>query len=82
MRRSTFWSMAIAGLALGTLGMLGGTAVGGELRSMIVGYAVIVALCALYVLAGLAIRDRTLQRMSRPMPPTAQPERLAGRRVF
>ena len=32
--------------------------------------------------AGLAISERVWRRVSRPMPTTAQPDRLAGRRVF
>ena len=73
--------MALAGLALGSLGMVGGTVVGGELGPMAVGYSLLIAISALYLVAGLAIRERVWQR-----PPssehTANPDRLAGRRVF
>ena len=74
--------MAVAGLSLGTLGMIGGTTVGGELRPMIVGYGLLVALAALYLVAGLAIRERVWQRMSQPTADRPRPERLAGRRIF
>ena len=82
MRRSKFWPMALAGLSLGTLGMIGGTTVGGELRPMIVGYGLLIALAALYLVAGLAIRERVWQRMSQPTADRPRPERLVGRRVF
>ena len=74
------WSMGIAGLALGSLGMVGGTAVGGDIGPMFVGYGLIVALCALYLVAGLAVRERVWRRTARALSPQA--ERLAGRRVF
>ena len=44
MRRSAMWSFAIAGLALGSLGMVGGTVVGGEFGPMVVGYGLLTAL--------------------------------------
>jgi hypothetical protein len=77
------WSMAIVGLALGSLAMVGGTAIGGELGPLAVGYGLLVALAALYLVAGLAIRERVWERLSRPAP-GAMPmvDRLAGRRVF
>ena len=71
----------MAGLSLGTLGMIGGTTVGGELRPMIVGYGLLIALAALYLVAGLAIRERVWQRMSESQE-RPRPERLVGRRVF
>jgi hypothetical protein len=76
------WSFAMAGLALGSLGVVGGTVVGGELGPMAVGYGLLVALCALYLVAGLVIRDRVGQRMSRTDGAGAHVDRLAGRRVF
>ena len=79
--RQTLWSMAIAGLALGSLGMVGGTAIGGELGPLAVGYGRLVALSALYLVAGLAIRERAWKRLMRPVPSTHS-DRLAGRRVF
>jgi 4-hydroxybenzoate polyprenyltransferase len=80
--RQTMWSMALGGLAFGSLAMVGGTAIGGELGPLAIGYGLLVALAALYLFAGLAIRERAWRRLSRPMPTTAQPDRLAGRRVF
>jgi hypothetical protein len=74
--------MAIGGLALGSLSMVGGTAIGGDLGPLAVGYGLLVALTALYLFAGLAIRERIWRRLSRPMPTTTQPDRLAVRGVI
>ena len=79
--RQSMWSMAIAGLALGSLGMVGGTAVGGQIGPMIIGYGLLVALSALYLVAGLAIRERAGRRLAR-QEKSLSPDRLAGRRVF
>jgi hypothetical protein len=81
MQRS-LWSLAIAGLTLGSLGMVGGTAIGGELGPLAVGYSLLIALSALYLVVGLAIRERVWRRLARPMPAKPQADRLAGRRVF
>ena len=79
MRRSRMWSFAVAGLALGSLGMVGGTVVGGEFGPMVVGYGLLTALAALYLAAGLAIRERIwVHRAAR----VERVNRLAGRRVF
>lgn len=80
--RRPLWSLAIAGLALGSLGMVGGAAIGGELGPLAVGYSLLIALTALYLVAGLAIRERAWRRLARPMPATPSADRLAGRRVF
>lgn len=80
--RQSMRSMAIAGLALGSLGMVGGTAVGGQIGPMIVGYGVLIALSALYLFAGLAIRERVWRRLSRAAAAGQRADRLAGRRVF
>jgi sulfite exporter TauE/SafE len=82
MRRGRMWSAAVAGLALGSLGMVGGTVVGGELGPMAVGYGLLIALSALYLAAGLTIRERAWQRLARHDGTAAHPDRLAGRRVF
>jgi len=75
------WSFAIAGLALGSLGMVGGTVVGGQIGPMVIGYGLLMALSALYLVAGLAVRERVWRRLSHPQTgPRA--DRLAGRRVF
>ena len=67
------WSMAVAGLAFGSLAMLGGTAVGGELGPLVVGYGLLMA---------LAVRERVWQRLSAPRLESPAGDRLAGRRVF
>jgi hypothetical protein len=82
MRHGKMWSLATAGLALGILGMVGGTVVGGELGPMAVGYGVLIALSALYMVAGLAVRERVWRRLYRRTTTTATTDRLAGRRVF
>ena len=76
------WSMAVAGLALGSLAMVGGTAIGGEIGPLAVGYGLLVALSALYLVAGLAIRERVWRRLSAPTLDRPSADRLAGRRVF
>lgn len=80
--RHSLWSMGIGGLGLGSLSMVGGTAIGGELGPLAIGYGLLVAVSALYLISGLAIRERVWQRISRPMVSPARPDRLAGRRVF
>jgi hypothetical protein len=64
MRRSA-WSMPIIGLAIGSLGLVGGTTVGGNLGPLTAGYGIIVVLAALYALVGLAIRGRAWRQFSR-----------------
>jgi VIT1/CCC1 family predicted Fe2+/Mn2+ transporter len=80
--RQHLWSFAIVGLALGSLGMVGGTAIGGDLGPMVVGYGLLVALSALYLVAGLAIRERASRRLSTSVEQSARVDRLAGRRIF
>lgn len=80
--RHRLWSVAIAGLAFGSLALVGGTAIGGELGPLAVGYGFLVALSALYMVVGLVIRDRAWRREVRPVPSRVQADRLAGRRVF
>ena len=79
--RSRMWSFAVAGLALGSLGMVGGTVVGGELGPLAIGYGLLIALCALYLAAGLLVRERMSQRVAR-MERVSHIDRLAGRRIF
>jgi hypothetical protein len=81
MRRS-LWSFAIFGLAVGSLAMVGGTAIGGELGPLAAGYGMLVAITALYLVAGLAVRERVWRHIARPMPTPTHTDRLAGRRVF
>ena len=78
----TLWSFAIAGLGIGSLAMVGGTAVGGEIGPLAVGYGLLIALAALYLVAGLAIKERVWRRLSTPTIERPNPDRLAGRRVF
>ena len=80
--RHSLWSIAAGGLGLGSLSMVGGTAIGGELGPLAIGYGLLVAMSAIYLVLGLAIRERVWQRLSRPMASPARPDRLAGRRVF
>ncbi len=80
--RQHLWSAALIGLALGSLGMVGGTVVGGELGPMVVGYGLLIALSALYLVTGLALRGRGWRRWSRQMDSATRVDRLAGRRVF
>jgi hypothetical protein len=76
------WSVAIAGLALGSLGMIGGTVIGGDVGPLAVGYGLLVSLAALYLVAGLAIRERVWRRLEGVRPELPASDRLAGRRVF
>jgi len=78
----TLWSLAIVGLGIGSLAMVGGTAVGGEIGPLAVGYGLLVALAALYLVAGLAIRERVWRRLAAPAGKAPAADRLAGRRVF
>ncbi len=73
--------MAVAALALGSLGLVGGTAIGDELGPLLVGYGLLIALAALYLVAGLAIRERVRHRAGSSAVAPAT-DRLAGRRVF
>lgn len=79
----SLWSVALAGLGFGSLAMVGGTAIGGELGPLAVGYGILVLLAALYLVVGLAVRDRVWRRVaSRERQDHLPIDRLAGRRVF
>lgn len=78
----TLWSMAIAGLGLGSLAMVGGTAIGGDVGPLAVGYGLLVVLSALYLVAGLAVRERIWRRLRAPAMGRPSADHLAGRRVF
>jgi hypothetical protein len=80
--RHTLWSSAIVGLGLGSLGMVGGTAIGGEVGPLAVGYGLLVALAGLYLVAGLAIREHVWRRWTAPTIQRPTADHLAGRRVF
>jgi hypothetical protein len=64
--------------------MVGGTAIGDSVGALAVGYGVLVVLAALYMIVGLAIRDRLGRRASAQRASDATPsiDRLAGHRVF
>jgi len=74
--------MASAGLGLGSLAMVGGTAIGGDVGPLAVAYGLLVALAALYLVAGLAIRERVWRRLSDAAIGRPKADRVAGRRVF
>lgn len=78
------WPVALAGLGFGSLSMVGGTAIGGSLGPLAAGYGVLVVLTALYLIVGLAIRDRVWRRAVPARRGDIVPltDRLAGRRVF
>jgi hypothetical protein len=81
MRRS-LWSLAVVVLAFGALAMVGSTAIVGQ-GPPIGLYGTVLTLCGLYLLAGLAIRERTTKRLRGADPTAATPvDRLAGRRIF
>ncbi len=82
--RRVMWSIALAGIGFGCLGMVGGTAIGDGVGALAAGYGLLVVLTALYMLLGLAIRDRVGRRTSaqRATDAVASIDRLAGHRVF
>jgi hypothetical protein len=49
---------------------------------MAAGYGLLIALAALYLVAGLAIRDRAWRRLSSASLKRPVADRVAGRRVF
>lgn len=82
--RRLLWSVAVAGLGFGSLAMVGGTALGHGVGGLAVGYGVLVVLAALYLIIGLAIRDRMRPRRTAERQSEAAPaiQRLAGHRLF
>lgn len=74
--------MAVAGLALGNAAMLGGTAIGGDIGPVAAGYGLLIALGALYLVAGLMIRERAWRRLAKPTIDRPIADRLAARRIF
>jgi len=80
--RHRLWSIAVAALGLGSLAMVGGTALGGDAGPLAVAYGLLVAVAALYMVAGLAIRERVWRRLATPTISRPNPHRVAGRRVF
>jgi high-affinity Fe2+/Pb2+ permease len=80
--RRRLWSVAVAGLALGNVAMVGGTAVGGNIGPAAAGYGLIIVVAALYLVAGWAIRERAWRHLSRPSLQRPVAQHLAGRRIF
>lgn len=80
--RHALWSTGIAALGLGSLAIVGGTAIGGSVGPLAVGYGLLVALASLYLVAGLAIRERVWRRLTASSIGRPHADRLAGRRVF
>ncbi|MGH2428186.1 MAG: hypothetical protein ACRDGV_04760 [Candidatus Limnocylindria bacterium] len=85
MRRS-LWPVASAGITTGVLIVLAGAAAGGELGPLAAGYGVLVLVSAVYLAAGLAIRDRVWRRLPAlrlPRVPRASAAgRVQGRHIF
>lgn len=80
--RHRLFSFGLAGLGLGSLAMIGSTAIGSELGPLLAGYGLLIALSALYLVAGLAIRDRAGRKLATSGLERPKTDRLAGRRVF
>ena len=76
------WIIGFVALAFGAVSMFGGATAGTGIGSLVLGYGMLVSLASLYMLAGLAIRDRIWRRVQRPTVDSVQPVDLAGRRVF
>lgn len=75
--------MAMAGLGIASLAMLGGGAVGGGVGSLLGGYGLLIGVAALYLVAGLAVQERAVQRMrARRSLPDAMTQRAHGHRIF
>lgn len=80
MRRSS-WSVVVAGLAIASLGIVGGTTIDGQLGPLAVGYGALLGLAAMYALSGLALRDRPWRRLRRDRA-GSRVETVASHRVF
>ena len=61
--------------------MVGGTAIGGQAGPIAAAYGVLFSLCALYMIAGLALRDR-VRRRSMSGGTTPEPRHLGSLRIF
>lgn len=80
--RQPSWSLGIGALALGGLVAVGGTTVGGDRGLDAAASGVLTVVASLYVIAGMAIRQRVWRRLAVPLRSGTQPSRVAGRRVF
>jgi 4-hydroxybenzoate polyprenyltransferase len=79
--RHSPWSIAVIGLAVGSLAIVGGSTIGGHLGPLTAGYGLLIALAALYAIAMLLVRDRARRRRSR-RDGAPSVETLAGTRIF
>jgi hypothetical protein len=75
--------IAVAGLVVASLAMLGGSAVGGSIGSLAGGYGLLLGLGGAYLLAAMSVQHRAVQRVraTRSLP-NAEPVRSHGHRVF
>ena len=80
MRRS-IWHIPAVGLCVAALAVVGGTAIGGDLGPLTLGYGMLLGLAAAYAFAGLAIRERVWRRLPR-LRGSAAPKTVAGHRMF
>jgi uncharacterized membrane protein YhaH (DUF805 family) len=83
MTRRSFWTVAAAGLVIGSLVMVGGIAAGGAIGQVAVIYGPIIGVTALVLTVRLALRDRPWRRIPRRLPASKLiPTSLQGRRIF
>ena len=62
--------------------MVGGTAIGGQAGPLTAVYGVLLTLGALYLVAGLALRDRSGRQSSSTGATTTETRHLGGLRIF
>jgi hypothetical protein len=75
--------MGMASLGIASLAMLGGSALGGAVGSLLAGYALLLGVGALYLFATLTVQERAVQRVRGRHPlPTSASLRAHGHRVF
>lgn len=67
-------------LALGGLAMVGGTAIGGQAGPFTAVYGVLLTACAFYLIAVLALRDRSRRESS--SSGVTETRHLGGLRIF
>lgn len=80
--RHSPWPLGIGALAVSGLVAVGGTTVGGDIGLDTAASGVLALVASLYVIAGLAIRQRVWRRLAAPVRTGTQASRVAGRRVF
>jgi hypothetical protein len=75
--------IGVAGLAVASLAMLGGSALGGGIGSLVGGYGLLLGLGGAYLLAAMSVQRRAVQRVrGTGSLPYAEPVRSHGHRVF